>query len=390
MEGIGLDNMLGAEELDRFFSDSGGAAEETAAEQSGDTQDPDKNENNATEEETAEVDFTDLIGDNQSESVGSEENTEGNRETPESNSDSGTPHPNIFSSIARAVRDEGVFPDLSDEECDAIKDAAALKKMFDDEVSKALDDRQKRIEQALNGGATPDELQKYQQALSLEQYLENKETLETLVQENEAGENLRKQVMYQDYINRGFKHERAIKMVQKSIDDGTDMEDAKEAFESCKQHYKDIIDDYQNELKSRQQRKEEADKKQYETLKKGILDKENFYNGVKVDKGTRQKAYDSLTKPVYKDEQGNYMTALQKYQRENPVEFMENVALLYALTDGFKNVEKLAGSKARAKIKSSFEEVGNLLNNSKRDDLGNLVLGNTAFDDNRENWNLAL
>jgi hypothetical protein len=85
------------------------------------------------------------------------------------------------------------------------------------------------------------------------------------------------------------------------------------------------------------------------------------------------------------------MTAMQKYQRENPIEFMENVALLFALTDNFKSVEKLAKDKVKAKVKSSFEEIANVLNNSKRNGDGTLNLANTAPDDSeREKWELAI
>ena len=271
------------------------------------------------------------------------------------------------------------------------KDAASLRAMFDNEVAKSLDDRQKRIEQAINGGASPEELNEYQQALNISQYLDSKDTYDLLNQEGEEGEKLRKQVMYQDYINRGFKHERAVKLVQKSLDDGNDIEDAKEAYESCKDFYKNKIDEYQAELEDRKQRIKADEEKQFSTLKKHILEKESFYDGVKVDKNIRQKAYDSITKPIFKDEQGNYLTALQKYQRENPMEFMENVALLYALTGEFKSVDKLARDKAKAKIKSSFDEVANILNNSKRNGDGTLNLANTAPDDeDRQNWSLAM
>jgi hypothetical protein len=243
---------------------------------------------------------------------------------------------------------------------------------------------------ALNGGATNDEMKEYQNALNVSQFLDKQDTYTTLMQEGEAGEKLRKQMMYQDYVNRGFSHERAVKMVQKSVDDGNDIEDAKEAFEACKQHYKQIVEDFQEELHERQQQRKASEEKEFSNLKKRILDTESFYDGVKVDRGTRQKAYDLIAKPVYKDEQGNFINALQKYQRENPMEFMENVALLYALTDGFKNVEKLTHKKVQAGIKKGFEEVASVLNSTRRNGDGTLNLANSAPDmSERENWTLA-
>jgi hypothetical protein len=385
MEGIGLDNMLGAEEVERMFSnqESSDTSEEVLAEE------PANETKNSETEETAEVDFSDLFG-NQPESVGSAENTEGNGGAPKSSDGQGSPQKNLFSSIAEATRDEGVFPDLSDEELAAVKDSATLRQFFENQVKKMFTEDQQRLQKALNGGATSDEIQQYQNDINLSQFLENRDTANTLTQEGNAGEDLRKKVMYQDYINRGFKHERAVKMIQKSFDDGTDIDDAKEAFNSCKEFYKQRIDDFQQEMEERQQAQKANEQKQFSSLKKHILDTESFYDGVKVDKQTRQKAYDSITKPIYKDEQGNYMNALQKYQREHPTEFMENVALLFALTEEFKNVNKLTHKKVQQGIKKGFEEVANVLNTTRRNGDGTLNLANTAPDnEDRENWTLA-
>ncbi len=388
MEGIGLDNMLGAEEVERMFSDPVAQEEETSPETNTGEETPASKENNETEE-AAEVDFSDLLG-NQPESVGSEENTEGNGGAPKSSDGQGSPQKNLFSSIAEATRDEGVFPDLSDEELSSVKDAESLRKLFDDQVKKMLDERQQRLEKALNSGATTDEMQQYQNALNTSQNLESQESRNLLVKEGNDGEDFRKRVMYQDYINRGFKHERAVKLIEKSFADGNDIDDAKEAFESCREYYKQQIEDFQQEMEDRQQAQKANEQKQFSSLKKHILDNESFYDGVKVDKQTRQKAYDSITKPIYKDEQGNYMNALQKYQREHPTEFMENVALLFALTDEFKSVNKLTQKKVQQGIKKGFEEVANVLNTTRRNGDGTLNLANSAPDtENRENWTLA-
>ena len=388
MEGIGLDNMLGAEEVERLFGGSTTEEQETSEPQDAGEETPVESKNSDTEE-TAEVDFSDLLG-NQPESVGSGKNSEGNREALESNDGQGTPQVNLFFSIAKALRDENVFPDLSDDTLKTINDAATLRKMFDDEVAKALDERQQRLEKALNSGASTDEMQQYQNAMNLSDFLDSRDTYNILIKEGDDGEDLRRKVLYQDYINRGFKHEDAVKRVQRSFDGGYDMEDAKAAFESCKEFYRKQINDFQQEMEERQRKHKENEEKQFSSLKKHLLDSESFYDGVKVEKNIRQKAYDSITKPVYKDEQGNYMNALQKYQRENPMEFMENVALLYAITDGFKNVEKLTKKKVQAGIKKGFEEVASVLNTTRRNGDGTLNLANAAPDDSdRENWTLA-
>ena len=391
MEGIGLDSMLGAEQVEKLFGSQAEPEEQevaSGAEAGGET--PAEEENNETTEETAEVDFSDLLG-GQPESVGSEREAEGTREAPESNDDSGTPQTNLFTSIARILRDKGVFPDLSDEALDDVKDEVALEKLFDDKVTNMFDERQRNLEKALSSGATTDEMKEYQNALSTMQFLEDRNTLETLSKEGDDAEKLRKQMMYQDYINRGFKHEKAVKMIQQSIDNGSDIEDAKEAYESCKEFYRSKVEDFQQEFEDRKRQQQDVEKKQYDSLKKKILDTDSFYGGVKVDKNMRQKAYDAIIKPVFKDEDGNLLTALQKYQRENPLEFMVNMAMMMTLTDNFKNVEKLTKVKVKENTKKVWNEVASVLNTTKRNNDGTLNLANTGPDDSeREKWTLAV
>lgn len=386
MEGISLDNVLSSEEVEKLFEPQDVADEE----QQNSTEETPAPENGQDDNKTAEVDFSDLLGEHP-ESVGSGKDTEGNREKPMSQDDNGAPNTNLFSSIAEVLRDKRFFPDLSDEQLKEVTDEESLMKLFEDKVSSMLDDKQKRIDRALNSGASSEEAQEYQKVLSVVQFLEDRNTYDTLLKEGEDGERLRKQVMYQDYINRGFSQNRAEKMVEKSIADGMDIEDAKEAFNSCKEFYRGKVEGLQKEFDDRQKQIKDNEEKQYSNLKKRILDTETFYDGVKVDKSIRQEAYDLLTKPTYRDEQGNYMTALQRYQRENPMEFMENVALMYALTGGFKNVDKLAKGKVKEGLKKGFAQLENVLNNSRRNGDGTLNLANGSPDDaEREKWTLAV
>ena len=92
MEGIGLDNMLGADEVRKLFSEEPSNEEPEEAQETKEQEAPEEVKNN-----TAEVDFSDLIG-NQSEGVGSEEESEGNGEAPDSKNDTGAPNKNLFSS----------------------------------------------------------------------------------------------------------------------------------------------------------------------------------------------------------------------------------------------------------------------------------------------------
>ena len=43
---------------------------------------------------------------------------------------------------------------------------------------------------------------------------------------------------------------------------------------------------------------------------------------------------------IYKDEEGNLMTSIQKYIKENPIDAQYYLNLFYTLTDGFKDINK--------------------------------------------------
>jgi hypothetical protein len=43
-------------------------------------------------------------------------------------------------------------------------------------------------------------------------------------------------------------------------------------------------------------------KKQAEQLKKSMLEDREVFEGITLDKATRQKAFDNITKPIYKTE----------------------------------------------------------------------------------------
>jgi len=77
-----------------------------------------------------------------------------------------------------------------------------------------------------------------------------------------------------------------------------------------------------------------------------------------MTKQTRQKIYDNIAKPIYKDpETGNYYTALQKYQKENNNDFIKNMGIVYTLTDGFKNMDGLIKGKLNKEMKKGFKEL---------------------------------
>lgn len=369
MEGLDFDGILGEAEVNAIFSESEETTEKEAQETSS------EEEENKEQKETTEItSVEDLFNTEKSESVGSEDENKEKEDTQSKKIGS----PNTYSSIAKAFADEGIFPDLEDEEVEKIDSAESLRAAIDKQIQAGLDEKQKRIDKALNYGVENSEIKKYEQTLN---YLDSLQEA-NITAEDTQGENLRKQLIYQDFVNRGYNKDRALKMVERSFNAGTDIDDAKEALKSNREFFQDEYDALIEESKKAQEKEENNRKEQAEKLKKSILEDKKFFGEIEVDKTTRQKIFDNISKPVWKDpETGEFYTALQKYEMDNHSDFMKNVGLLFTLTDGFKSLDKLVKGRVKKEISKGLKGLENILNTTSRDSNGNLKFVSSIQDD---------
>lgn len=363
---LSLDNILTDEDISSLFEDDN--IEETTSEETDDNKTKEDNK-------TTEVNVDDLF--TEPESVGRENNNNEEQEDTNDPNDDGA-SPNFFSSIAAALVDEGVFPDLNEDEISQIKGPEDFRDLIDRQIKSGIDEANQRVLEALNAGVEPTAIQNYERVLS---YLDSIDDA-SLEDESEKGENLRKNIIYQDYINRGFSKERATKEVEKSFRAGTDIEDAKESLTGNKDFYKGQYDDLIKEGKEAEAKEAKKQKEQAEELKKSILTEKKVFGDIEIDKNTRQRVYDNVAKPIYKDpDSGEYLTAVQKYQREHPVEFSKNLGLLFTLTDGFKNIDTLVGGKVKKEVKKGLRELETKIRSTSSSTSGNLRFANGGYND---------
>ena len=127
MEELSIENILGQEDIENLFSDEEiESTQETS---------PDQKE----EKETTEEVNPDNLFQETPESVGSEENQE--KEDTISEQETGSsPTNNFYSSIAKALKEDGVFPDLDDETVDGIKEAEDLAKAIESQIKAGLEE----------------------------------------------------------------------------------------------------------------------------------------------------------------------------------------------------------------------------------------------------------
>lgn len=369
MAELSMDNILSENDINMLFSD-----EETTETQESS---PESEEKKDTKETTEELNIEGLFEETP-ESVGSEEHQEVEDTTSEKKSGSSPTNNNFYSSIAKALKEDGVFPDLDDETADNIKEAEDFAEAVEKQIQARLDEKQKRIDAALSAGVEGSTVKQYENTIA---YLDTI-TEEALNAEGEQGENLRKQLIYQDLLNRGYDREEAQEELKDIFDNGSDLRKAKRALAANKDFfrrgYQKIIDD----AKAERENEERERKEQTDALKKAILEDKKVFGEIQLDKATRQKVLDNISKPTYRDkETGELFTALQKYEMDNKVDFIKNVGLLFTLTDGFKNLDKLVQGKVKTEVKKGLRELEHTLNNTSRTSDGNLKFVSGVSDD---------
>lgn len=363
MEELDLDNILSGDEISTLF-------EEPPKKE--DKEEPKEEK----KEETTDFDEENPFGTSQKESVGSgDEDIQGKGDTDNNGVSSSPKNKNFYSSITDALVVDGIFPDLDKETIQNVKTPEDFQRIIEEQINARFTEKEKRINDALNNNIAPNIVQQYESTLD---YLD-KINDDSLSAEDEEGENLRRQLIYNDYLNRGFSKTRAEKMVNDAINNGTDIDDAKDALQGIKDFYNNKYKEILDSAKENEKKLAEERTKQSENLKKSIMEDKNLYGDVDIDKVTRTKIYDFITKPVHKDSNGNYMTALQKYQSENTIEAMKNFAICYTLTNGFKDWSKLGSKQAKREVKKSLANLEKVINSTSRNHDGSL--GFVSFDE---------
>lgn len=386
---LDMDNILFEEEAANLFLDNDENDTQNPPADNGDNDNPPAgNQNNQGDENddddnTAEVDSEDLFGDGDDnddnnpepeggkkkpESVGSGKN-KGTQEGSSSEEDSTSPEPNFYSSIASALKEEGALPDLEDSEIEAAQEPEDFVALIKKQVQAGIDEVHRRVAEALDNGVQPEAIKSYENTIA---YL-NSLTEDAIKAETPEGEDIRRRLIQQDLMNRGYKAERAAALTNKFFANGDDIDEALAALEGNKEHfttkYQQVLDDARKATED----EKKAIKKQAEELKKDILNSETVLGDIKLDKATRQKVYDNVSRPVYKDpETGQVLTALQKYKKENENDYIKYMGLFFTLTNGFKDMDNIIKPQAKKEIKSKLRELEHTLNGTARNKSGAL------------------
>ncbi len=280
----------------------------------------------------------------------------------------------LLSSVAKACYEDGLFPDLSEEEIQEIKDSESFAIALKKQITAGLSSEQKKLKEMLEVGMSPDEIDQYEGTL---EYL-NSISSDSLEQESDEATATRKKLIYNDYISRGFTKERAQRAVERSISDGTDIEDAKLALESCIDFYTNEYDKLITEKKAARDKEIKAQETKLSEFKSKVLNTETPFDGLALDKKARETIYNNMTKATYKADNGQPLTPIQKYIQDNPLDAQYYISMMYTLTDGFKNIDNLTKQKLASEKKSALKKLEQQINNTRIADNGSVDFSDTG------------
>lgn len=382
MEALSFDNILGEQEIETLFTDLEDndvqEGHKETEEEGVDTSDSETKKQKEKDNTTEVVDPKDLFEDKAPESVGSGKDNEGKEDTVSDNDADGTSPNNFYSSIANACAVDGIFPNLDDETIKKAVDAESFSNLIEAEINARFDEKQKRISQALENGVEPNDIKKYESTLN---YI-NTITDAAIAEESDKGEQLRYNLIYQDFINKGMTPDKAKKFTDRTIDAGTDVEDAKEALLSNKEFFTGAYNKMLQEAQQKADDEKAEREKNAKELEKSLLKDKKLFGDIEISNDIRKKAFDSVSKPVYKDpETGDYMTAIQKYESEHRAEFLKYTGLIFAMTNGFKDFDSFAKGKVKKEVKKGLRELEQTLKNTRRNNDGSLRMVTNQKDD---------
>ena len=380
MADLSFDNIFGENEINNLFMDTEeNPAEETAGIDSEEDNSETGKEKNSDTEKTTEVDPEGLFDEEEEkpESVGSEKNNE-EKEGSSTDDGGGTSPKNFYSSIANAMAEDGIFPNLNEEAINKVVDAESLSEAIEAEINARLDEKQQRVSKALENGVEPNDIRIYEGTLNRLASIKESD----LTAETPEAEQLRYQLITQDLLNRGYSREAADKRAKRSIDTGNDLEDAKDSLQSNKEYFQKEYDKLLKDAEEAAEQERAERQKQTEKLKESILKDKSLMGDMEISGDLRKKVLDNISKPVYKDpETGEYMTALQKYQAENSSDFLKYVGLFMTLTNGFKDFDSLFKGKVKKEVRKGLSELEKTLNSTKRNSDGSLKMVTSVKDD---------
>jgi len=243
--------------------------------------------------------------------------------------------PQLYHTLATVLKEQGVFSSVDESSLKDVNDVKTLvdviKKQIEAEEFNDLSDTQKTVLADMRAGVEPTTASKYKNAMDKLEAIS-----EDVLAENKQA---RFDLMYQDFLSKGFSEEKAGKYANRSFELKEDLQDAREAKDSLKRNVTAQYDRLKQSDLDKEESKRNALEKSKGDLKDRILKTPEVMDGVEVNDGLRHEIYDLMNNMVSTNpDTGIPENSLTKHQREDPVDYNHKLYYLYKVTNGFKDL----------------------------------------------------
>lgn len=310
-----------------------------------------------------------------SESEKAESVASGGQVEAEENSDQGSP--NLYSSFASALKEDGIFSSL-DLEKTKIENAQdlidAVKAQLKENEFASLNDDQKEFLTAQAAGVP---LEAYKEAKSVESQLMS-------ITVDQIGENaeLAEAMLVQDFMDNGATEAKAKQFTQMLVDKGVAVDEAKKALPEIQGRATQRIAD-QTKAGQEVQRKGQEKIDQFKTdVSKTLTESTEIISGMAVNEQVKKDVLDSILKPVHTLDDGTQINKITKDRLADPVAFDIRMHYVYHITKGLTDFGVL---NAKAKT-NAINELDSLIKSNtfvkggNNTNLNEMISHGDAFD----------
>lgn len=259
-----------------------------------------------------------------------------------------TSSPPLYKSLASYLQTEGVLTSVDSSKLEKVETIQDLADLIAEEVKAKelidLTDLQKQAVEAFRAGI---DIETFQKQKTVENNLDS--ITEDIINSDQE---LRSQLIYQDFINQGFSEQKAQRLTDRSVAADDDIEDAKEALENIKKGVKEKFEEEQKFKLTQKQKEQDEYATSQKLIEKTILETEEPLKGIKLNQTARKQILTTMMNPVGKNPNtGIDENQLMKDQRENK-DFSQRLYTVYTLSKGFKDFSYFGKTERSKEIKN--------------------------------------
>jgi len=264
--------------------------------------------------------------------------------------------PQLYQSLADTLIEKGVLTSVEQSSLKDIKSVDEFVDLMKEQIkNQELNDLTSSQKDILNGireGASNSTVTKFRDAI---EKLDN--ISDEMITDNIK---VRQDLIYQDYLSKGFTPENASKQVDRSFKLKEDLADANESFISLKQVVKDRYESEKElEITTNKEDSVKAEKDK-EALKVTMLKEKEVLKGYDIPENTRKEVYEEMMNHVsINPDTKEPENSLMKFQRENPSEFTHKLYYLWKLSNGFADLDYFGKKSSSSSVKNLEDAIKN-------------------------------